>query len=107
MCMPDWKTLCPEELGDETVILVNDLDRVDLKVLMEDIGENHNYGFLPFMMKSSRGKLGALNAETFSEWINSTSKIVLDKGNCRMGCDVLNKSVTLRMNKKFIKSRRC
>ena len=55
--MPDWKTLCLEELGDETPIVVNDLDRVDLKVLMEEVGENHNYGLLPFMMKSSRENL--------------------------------------------------
>ena len=63
-----------EELGDKTVIVVSDLDRVDLKVLMEDIGETHNYCFLPFIMKSSRGQLGALNAESFSERINSASK---------------------------------
>ena len=36
---PDWKTLYPEELGHETVVVVNDLDRVDLKMFMEDIGE--------------------------------------------------------------------
>ena len=104
--MPDWKTLYPEELGDKTTIVVTDLDRVDLKVLMEDIGENHNYGLLPFMMKSSRGQLGALNAKSFSERINSASKIVLDEGNCRMGYDMLNKLVTLRMNRKFMESRR-
>ena len=104
--MPDWKTLYPEELGDKTTIVVTDLDRVDLKVLMEDIGEKHNYGLLPFMMKASRGQLGALNAESFSERINSASKIVLDEGNCRMGYDMLNKLVTLRMNRKFMESRR-
>ena len=65
-CMPDWKTLRLEEIGDTTVVLVNDLDRMDLKVLMEDIGENHNCGLLPFMMKSSRGQLGDLNAKSFS-----------------------------------------
>ena len=104
--MPDWKNLCPEELRDKTVIVVNDLDRVDLKVLMEGIGENHNHGLLPFMMKSSRGQLGTLNAESFSERINSASKIVLDEGNCRMGHDMLSKLVTLRMNRTFMESRR-
>ena len=71
--VPDWKTLCPKELRDNTTSLLNALDRVDLKVLMEDIGENHNYELLLFMMKSSRVQLDALNNESFSEWINYTS----------------------------------
>ena len=89
--MPDWKTLYPlKELGDKTSIVVTDLDRVDMKVLMEDIDRNNHYGLLPFTMKSSRGQLGALNAESYSERINSASKIVMDEGNYRMGYDMLN-----------------
>ena len=53
--MPDWKALYPKDLRNKTSIVVTDLEKVDLKVLMEDIGENHHYGLLPFMMKSSRG----------------------------------------------------
>ena len=104
--MSDWKTLCSEELREKTVIVANDLDRVHLKVLTEDVNGNHNYGLLPFMMNSSRRQLGALNTEIFSERINSTSKIVLNEGNCRMGCDMLNELVTLRINRKFMESRR-
>ena len=103
--MPDWKALYPKYLGDKTSIDMTNLDIVDLKVLMEDIGENHYCGLLPFMMKSSRGHLGVLNSESFSERINSASKIVMDEGNCRMGYDTLNKLVTLCMNRKFMESR--
>ena len=56
------------------------------------------------MMKSSRGQLGALNAKSFSERINSASKIAMDEGNSRMDYDMLNKLVTLRMNRKFMES---
>ena len=83
---------------------MTDLEKVNLKVLMEDIGENHYYGLLPFMMKSSRGQPGALNAESYSEHINSVSQIVMDEGNCRMGYDILNKLVTLCMNRKIMES---
>ena len=58
--MPDWKAICPKDLSNKTSIVVTDLEKVDLKVLMEDIGENHHCGLLPFMIKSSRGQLGVL-----------------------------------------------
>ena len=77
-CIPDWKAFYPTELGNKSSVAVNDLDRVDLKVPMKDIGENRHYGLLPFMIKLSRGKLRALNAEIFEERANSTSKIVMD-----------------------------
>ena len=102
--MPDWKALCPKDLSNKTSIVVTDLEKVDLKVLMEDIRETHHCGLLPFMMKSSRGHLGALNAESYSEHINSVSQIFIDEGNSSMGCDVLNKLVTLRINRKFMES---
>ena len=104
--MPDWKTLYADELGDKVFIVVNDLDIEDLKVLMEEIGENQNDGLLPFMMKSSKGQIADLNAEIFSELINYALKIVLDECNCRMRCDMLNKLVTLRMNRKLMESLR-
>ena len=102
--MPDWKAFCPQDLSNKTTIAVADLEKVDFKVLMEDIREKHHCGLLPFMMKSLRGQLGALNAESYSEHINSASQIVMDEGNCRMGCDMLNKLVTLCMNRKFMES---
>ena len=104
--MPDWKLLCPEKLEDKNSIVLNDLDRVYLKVLMEDICEHHNYGLIQFMMKSSRGQLGALNDNSFSERTNYASKIVVGEGNCRMGYDTLNKIATLRMHTQFMESRR-
>ena len=88
--IPDWKALYPKDISDKTSIVVTDLKKVDLKVLVEGIGENHHYGLLPFMMKSSRGQLGPHNAESSSEYINSASQIVMDEGNCRMGYDMLN-----------------
>ena len=41
--VPDWKDLHPKELGDKSFIAVTNLDRVNFKVLMKDIGENHHY----------------------------------------------------------------
>ena len=102
--MPDWKALYPKELGNKPSIVVADLEKIDMKVLMEDIGRDDHYGLLPFMMKSSTGKLGALNAESYSERINSASKVVMDEGNCRMGYEMFNKLATLRMNRKFMES---
>ena len=71
------------------------MDGVDLKVLMKDICENYHYIFLPFMIKLSRGNLGALNAERFLERINHASRIVAGEGNARMGHDTLNKLLIL------------
>ena len=94
----------PKDLSNKTTIVVTNLEIVDLKVLMEDIGENRHCGLLLFMMKSLRGQLGALNAESYSERVDSALQVVMGEGNCRMGCDVLNELVTLRMNRKFMES---
>ena len=56
-------------------------------------------------MKLSRGQLGALNAESFAERVNSSSKIVMDENNTRMGHGALNKLVSLRMSRTLMESR--
>ena len=91
-------------IGDASSILVTGLDRVNLKMLMKHIGETHHYGFVLLMIKSSRGQLGALNAESFSERTNHASRIVIDEDNTRMGHGTLNKLLTMRMNRTFMKS---
>ena len=93
--VPDQKDLFPKELGNKSSVAVTDLDRVSLKVLMEDDCENHHCRLLPLMMKTSRRQLGALNAESFVECINSASKIVMEEGDYTMGHGMLNELVTL------------
>ena len=84
---------------------MTNLDRVDMNVLMKDIAENYHYGLLPFIMKPSRGQLSLLNDKSFTKCINSASKIVMNEGDFSMGCDMLNKIDTLRMNREFMESR--
>ena len=93
--MPDWKDFHPKELSNKTSVAVTDLDSFDVKVLMKDISENHDCGFLSLMMRRSRGRLGDLNAESFAECINHASKIVMNEGSCSVGHDALNKIMTL------------
>ena len=64
--------------------------------------KKHPFGLLLLMMNISRAQLGDLNAESYSKPINSASKIVMDERNCRIGYDLLNKLVTLRVNIKFM-----
>ena len=104
--MPDWKKLFPGELGGKEIIAATNLINVDLKVIVDDIGVKHPYGLIPFMMKCGRGQLGALNAESYAERINSACKVVMDEGNTKLSYDLLDKLVTLRMNRRFMESRR-
>ena len=104
--MPEWKKLFPEELGQKEIIAATDLINVDLKVIMNDIGAKHPYGLIPLMMKCGRGQLGALNAESYTERIKSACKVVMDEGNTKLSYELLDKLVTLRMNRRFVESRR-
>ena len=104
--MPEWKKLFPEELGQKEIIAATDLINVDLKVIMDDIGAKHPYGLIPLMVKSGRGQLGVLNAESNAERMNLACKVVMDEGNTKLSYELLDKLVTLRMNRRFVESRR-
>ena len=52
--------------------------------------------------RRTKGQLGALNAESYVERVNSMGKLVLTDGNTLLSDDEIQMLVTLRMNKAFM-----
>ena len=48
------------------------------------------------------GQMGALNADGYSERINSAAKLIMTNQNTRLNDEDLEKLVVLRMNRDFI-----
>jgi len=55
------------------------------------------------MASSLKCQLGALNAQSFSERINSAANLIVTKDKMHIDPELVNKLVTLRMNKVFMK----
>ena len=55
------------------------------------------------MASCSKGEIGALNSEGFSERILSNANDVMDKGNTLLGDEELEMLVVLRMNRDFMR----
>ena len=54
------------------------------------------------MASSSDGQIGALNAESYCERVISGANLTLDDSNARLGDEVLEMLVMLRMNREFM-----
>ena len=81
---------------------------LSLKPLMEDIIQYHNnndkcFGYLPVMVGCSKCQLGMFNSQSFAERINSAANQINTKDRLRMDPDLIDKLVTIRMNKIFMK----
>lgn len=60
------------------------------------------YGLLPMMAHSSVGRIGALNASSFCERINSCAKDVVSDLHTCLSDESIEKMVLLKMNGKFM-----
>jgi hypothetical protein len=88
--------------------MVDDLMQLDLKPLMDHLqAVNKNrkncFGYLPLMASSSKCQLGALNAQSFLERINSAANLIVTKDKMQLDPVLVDKLVTLRMNQGFMK----
>ena len=81
------------------------MGRVYLKIIQEDKGRKE-FGFLPLMASCCKGQIGALNAESFAERVNSIAKLIMTDDSTLLTDDILNKLVTLRMNAGFMEHMR-
>ena len=103
----DWKKQFLDLKLGKSTNLVEDLMTIDVKKLM-DSAKNVNkasknyFGLLPLMSNCSKCNLGALNAQSFAEIINSAANIVVAKEKMPLDSSVTGKLVTLRMNKAFM-----
>ena len=115
--VPDWKQLFPEQAfshyeGENGNVICDpdpftELMQIDMGVLMRRM-EQHNsdnrnmFGFLPLMTRLSPCQLGALNAQSFVERMNSCGKLLVGEKRTRMKHDMIDKLVVLRMNRTFM-----
>lgn len=102
-----WKKLYPELKRDGKLELVEDLMKIDLKKLMDTVQNvnrlNKNcFGLLPLMSSCSKCQLGALNAQSFAERINSAANLIVTKEKVSLDSSIIDKLVTLRMNRSFM-----
>ena len=102
-----WRMLYPKLQKDRKLDMVEDLMPLSLKPLMEDIIQYHNnndkcFGYLPVMVGCSKCQLGAFNSQSFAERINSAANQINTKDRLRMDPDLIDKLVTIRMNKSFM-----
>ena len=77
-----------------------------MKMLLDHMtevsGEERRFGNLPVMCSNSPVQIGEYALESFSERMASAANLLVDTHRLRFGDDMINKIVTLRMNKKFM-----
>ena len=115
---PDWKKLFPEmsfamTTNADTRIETcepdpfEDFIHIDMSHLMKVI-EHYNkeksnvFGYLPMMCRLSPCQLGALNAQSFVERMNSCAKLIVGEKRTKLKHEFIDKLVILRMNHKFM-----
>ena len=103
---PDWLKLYPSLNGCGTNLsLIDDFMPLDLKPMYDHLEKENKggkFGYLPLMMGCSVGQLGALNAESFAERVNSEAKLLVDDKNTSLADPLINMLVVLRMNRSFM-----
>jgi len=103
---PDWLKLYPSLNGRGTNLsLIDDFMPLDLKPMYDHLEKENKggkFGYLPLMMGCSVGQLGALNAESFAERVNSAAKLLVDDKNTSLADPLINMLVVLRMNRSFM-----
>lgn len=78
-----------------------ELDMYHMMMKIEEYNSNNGgtFGYLPLMCKNSKAQLGALNAQSYVERMNSAANLVVTSNRTRLGDDVINKLVVMKMNK--------
>jgi hypothetical protein len=85
--------------------IIDDFMALDLKPMIDDIKKENKagkFGYLPLMMGCSVGQLGALNAESFAERVNSAAKLLVDNKNTALADNLIDQLVVLRINRSFM-----
>ena len=99
---PELKSSGPDGAHD----LVHDLMPLPVgkvyKKIVESDPEHKVYGYLPQMAASSKGQIGALNAESFCERVLSCANLVVTDGNTLLKDQSVTKLTILRMNREFM-----
>jgi len=73
-----------------------------LKTYFIEKDPNHAlFGYLPKMITTCKGSIGAVLSASFCERINSCANQIVTTGNTSLGDDLVDKMVVLRMNKNF------
>ena len=74
-----------------------------MKVIEHYNKEKSNvFGYLPMMCRLSPCQLGALNAQSFVERMNSCAKLIVGEKRTKLKHEFIDKLVILRMNHKFM-----
>jgi len=114
---PNWKDLYPkkefthskdangEDFCDPDPF--EELIDIDMAILMKRIEEynsdnNAIFGYLPMMCRLSPCQLGALNAQSFVERMNSAAKLIVGEKRTSLNHELIDKLVVLRLNRDFM-----
>jgi len=87
---------------------IDELLPLDMYNLMTDItrynsDNQHIFGYLPMMCRGSVCQLGALNAQSFVERVNSRGKLIVGTKRTAMSKhELIDKLVVLKINREFM-----
>ena len=112
---PDWKTIYPSAnlSSNATANLhpFDDLMNLDMYDLMNAASDYNNlhdnvFGLIIMMGKNSPYQLGALNAQSFVERMNSHGNLIVDKNRMCLDDDTIDKLVVLKTNSGYMENTR-
>ena len=91
--------------------LFEDKIHMDMFGLMRAASENHvtnnnTFGLILMMCKNSRYQLGALNAQSFVERMNSRGNLIVDKNRASLSNALIAKLAVMKTNTKSLKNTR-
>ena len=99
----DWSKVDGNvSLRDKAAPDMLELMGMDIGAMYNDLSSDAKYGHFPAMAASSKGQLGALNAESFCERCLSCANLVVTDGNTLLLDEEVTMLVILRMNVKFM-----
>lgn len=112
---PDWKIIYPNANlpSNATANLhpFDDLMNLDMYDLMNAASDYNNlhdnaFGLIIMMCKNSPYQLGALNAQSFVEHMNSRGNLIVDKNRTCLDDDTIGKLVVLKTNGGYMENTR-
>ena len=112
---PDWKTIYSSAnlSSNATANLhpFDDLMNLDMYDLMNAASDYNNlhdnvFGLIIMMGKNSPYQLGALNAQSFVERMNSHGNLIVDKNRMCLDDDTIDKLVVLKTNSGYMENTR-
>ena len=76
--------------------------KILLDHLIQESGEECQFGHLPEMCCNSPSQLSVLTSESFSERIISTANLLVETHRLHLNDDMIDRIIVLRMNKRFM-----